>query len=127
MAGTYTDLQIVAPRSAEAGRTVVVEAQIQNIHDYILVAYARGEVDGTTLNFGAALIIEPGEMAVAYASFVMPDRDVLVSVGSWVGQLLDDSAEGIITLEEVAPTPPPPPPTEPEFRGFSVDQYISRG
>ena len=120
MAGTYTNLWIVAPRTRKADDIVDVQAVIQNIHGYILVVYARGAADGTPLNFGVGLILGPGEVGVSYASFYMPARDVIVSVGSWVGQLLDDSAEEIILLEE------PPPPEEPEFSGFSVAQYIKR-
>jgi len=107
VAGTYTSLWVITPRTRKAGDIVDVQAVIQNIHGYILVVDARGAVDGTPLNFGVGLILNPGEVGVSYASFYMPARDVIVSVGSWVGQLLDDSAEVPITLEEVAPPPPP--------------------
>lgn len=103
MAGTYTDISLVAPSSAKAGDIVAVEAQITNIHDYILVVYAGGAVDGTTLDFGFPLILEAGETGSSYASFTMPNRDVVVSVESWVGEIIDDTAEKAIALEVVAP------------------------
>ncbi len=118
---TYTTVVIVAPSSAKAGYVVVVEAKITNIYTSTLVVYARGTVDGTTLDFGVGQILDPGETGSFYASFTMPNRDVIVSVGSWMGAAIgiDATAEKAITLEEVAVP-------EPEFQGFQFTEYVRR-
>lgn len=85
MAGTYSDIWIVAPNSARAGDTVNVEARIRNLHDYAInLTATMGRVNGEVLRFGAIhKVVGAGETESWYDSFIMPDSGVLVSVESW--------------------------------------------
>ena len=54
MAGTYSEVDIVAPSSAIAGETVNVEARIRNLHSFTIhLTATKGRVDDTVLRFGA--------------------------------------------------------------------------
>ncbi len=85
MAGSYSDISLVAPSSAAPGSTVAVEAKIKNLcASAISLTATMGKVDGTVLRFGAEhKVVGAGETASWSDSFVMPDKDVKVYVESW--------------------------------------------
>jgi len=109
MAGLYTEISIVAPSSARAGEIVNVEARIRNLLDYAFnITATMGRVNGEVLRFGAIhKVVGAGETESWYDSFIMPDKDVVVSVESWFewadGWYSDDRTEKTIALEVVAP------------------------
>ncbi|MBA7714860.1 hypothetical protein ES703_123892 [subsurface metagenome] len=110
MAGTYSEISIIAPSSAQAGETVNVEARIRNLCDFAInLTATMGRVNGEVLRFGAIhKVVGAGETESWYDSFIMPDRGIVVSVESWYlatdeAWYSDDRAEIAIALEVVAP------------------------
>lgn len=108
MAGLYSDIAIVAPSSAQAGETVNVEARITNLYDFaIYLTATMGRVNGEVLRFGTIhKVVGAGETESWYDSFIMPDRDVVVSVESWYLGTddvwhSDDRAEKAIALAAI--------------------------
>ena len=108
--GRYTDIvEIVAPDNAIGGSAVNVEVRIKNLCDFAITMTATmGRVDDTVLRFGAIhKVVGTGETASWYDSFVMPDKDVVVSVESWYLGVddtwhSDDRDEKRISLGEAA-------------------------
>ncbi|GAI13246.1 unnamed protein product, partial [marine sediment metagenome] len=109
MAGTYTDISIVAPDDAQVGDTVNVEARIKNLWDgTINLTATMGRADDTVLRFGAIhKFVRAGETESWYDSFIMTCKGVVVSVESWYkaedgNWYSDDRAEKVVALQ----TPP---------------------
>jgi len=84
--GQYSDIvSIVAPSSAVAGSTVNVEVSIKNLCSYaVSLTATKGRVGDTILRFGTVQrVVNAGQTATWYDSFIMPGSNVTVSVESW--------------------------------------------
>lgn len=121
MVGNYSDISIVAPDSAQEGEAVGVEARIKNLCDYAISLTATiGRVDGEVLRFGAIhKVVNAGETEYWHDSFVMPGKDVVVSVESWYEGIdgvwyPDDRDEKAISLAVLVP----------RFSSLKVKDYI---
>ena len=111
MAGTYTYIFTAGPISAEKGVTVTIEARIMNTYHTAITLTATGRVNGTALMFGnISKVVAAGAIESWYDRFIMPDRDVLVSVESWYlasdnQWYSDDKTTRAITLIPGQPVP----------------------
>ena len=101
MNGTYSKIEIVAPSSAEAGATVVVEVRITSLVDYTIYAIPVIDVDGGR-DEGSYEAIVPGETRSWYFQFTMPEQSVKITAESWCEDTfewhLDDTAQKTIVL-----------------------------
>lgn len=105
MAGNFSSIFTAGPVSAEKGDTVEIEAKIMNTYSgSIWLTATMGRVNGTVLRFGAIhKIVAAGAIESWYDGFIMPDRDVLISVESWYKGIdgnwhSDDKTTRTITL-----------------------------
>ena len=107
MTGTYSEIEIVAPSSAEAGTTVDVEARITNLIDYIIYAIPVINANGD-IREGSYEVIVPGQTRSWYFQFTMPEQSVQVTAESWCEDtfewLLDDATQKTIVLEGLPPS-----------------------
>ena len=123
MAGYYTDIvDIVAPSSAAAGETVLVTVSVENIWDYQFAMYIEALYDSELFYESSGDDwIYPGETLSFPCSFVMPDKDVTITVRSYYQDEdgywhKDDEATKDVSLAAVP---------EPSFRGFGVREYVT--
>lgn len=108
MAGTYTEILIMAPTTAKAGSVVAVEARITNLcGDVISALPGFSSVNGTPLFPGTfdelVQTIRMGETASWHDSFIMPESDASLHAESWfegAGMALhkDDEVDAVISL-----------------------------
>jgi len=112
MAGTYSDIGIVAPAEAAAGSNVPVGLTVKNISQIpALLVVAALRFDGEYIplgELGMGKILSPGETASAQVSFTMPGEDVtltgIVFVDLGFGDeyiFLDDTVTKLVALEEL--------------------------
>ena len=83
MAGDYSSIWIEGPYSASKGSVVELEVCIFNSYHGAINLTTTGKVNGTVLSLGSPKIVAAGRIESWYTSFVMPDKDMLVSVWSW--------------------------------------------
>jgi len=101
--GTYTDIvEIVAPSSAVAGSTVVVEVKIKNLYSQSLHIFTAGYVFTEMFLYQDAWVA-PGSVQSFVSTFVMPTRSVTIEAYSYYegadgGIYYDDSASKSVTL-----------------------------
>jgi len=105
MQGSYTEIVISAPGSAQEGSTVSVTVSIKNIVDYIIYATPVLDVGGTILQ-GSYVDIVPGDTNVQSFEFIMPGSDVTLTANSWCESFyfdwqLDCSVEQTIFITTV--------------------------
>ncbi|KKN16307.1 hypothetical protein LCGC14_0977330 [marine sediment metagenome] len=81
-----TQITLATPSSAKVGSRVTVEAFIKNLtSDTIEATATKGRVNSTVLRFGAShKWLSPGQTKSWPDSFIMPDRNITISVESWV-------------------------------------------
>lgn len=82
MTGTYTEVTITAPSSAQAGATVDVVVAVRNILDYTIYVIPVLNIDGNIIE-GGYMTITPGETDSWALNFTMPTSDVVLTVDSW--------------------------------------------
>jgi len=89
MAGDYTDITAIeVPAEAASGDTVNVTVRAKNTYDYLFRIGITASVNGTDLYFGWGTSANPvavdvGETQSYFDSFVMPDKAVTITVGTW--------------------------------------------
>ena len=103
MNGTYSEIEIVAPSSAEAGGTVDVELRITSLVDYTIYAIPVIDINGDRAE-GSYEAIVPGETRSWYFQFTMPEQSVKVTAESWCESYyfdwqLDATTQKTIVLE----------------------------
>ena len=102
----YSQIEIVAPSSAEVGALVDVEVRITNLVDYTIYATPVLEVNGD-IREGSYETIVPEQTHSWYFQFIMPDGSVKVTADSWCEDgfewHLDDTAQKTIAAEGVLP------------------------
>lgn len=82
--GEYSEVTIVAPDSAEVGDQVQVQVRVYNKWTGLLHLTVTGHVDGVDLFFGnVSRWVSPGQTNAWYDSFIMPGKDVRLTVTSW--------------------------------------------
>lgn len=81
----YTDIvEIIVPVSASFGDTVNVEVRARNLYTDAITITVTGSYNGITLSFSPGSDRVPtGEVRSYSASFVMPNNDVTVNVGTF--------------------------------------------
>ena len=98
----YSEIEIVAPSTAEAGAIVDVEVRITNLVDYTIYAIPVLRVNGEWAAEGSYERIVPGETRSWYFQFTMPEQSVKVTAESWCEDTfewhLDDTAQKTIVL-----------------------------
>lgn len=101
MNGTYSEIEIVAPSTAEAGATVDVEVRITNLVDYTIYVTPVINVNGD-IKEGSYEAIVPEQTHSWYFQFTMPEQSVKVTAESWCEDTfewhLDDTAQQNIVL-----------------------------
>ncbi|GAI94856.1 unnamed protein product [marine sediment metagenome] len=101
----YTDIQIEAPDSARDGDVVNVIIKVTNLTAAALNIDVGGVTeppDGLFMGFETRLI-EPGATENFPGSFIMHDYDVTIHAYSYFQDTLDNEAQQVVTLKEVAP------------------------
>lgn len=108
MAGDYTEITAIdVPSEAASGDTVNVTVRAKNTHDYTFRIGITASVNGTDLYFGWGsdanpVYVGPGNTQAYSDSFVMPDKAVTITVGTWFWDgdnwVKDDVAEKDINL-----------------------------
>ncbi len=83
MTGTYTEITITAPDSAEAGSTVNVTVTIKNITEYTVYVIPVLDINGS-ITEGSYETITPGESFSWYFGFTMPTTNTTLIVSSWL-------------------------------------------
>ena len=107
--------KVVAPPSAPAGETVIVDVSVKNISSTDKYISVTGVFDSTKLSwqFGY-LLVSPGRTVVMRGNFTMPAKSVRVTAWGhyWNGSIwvLDDTVYVDIALVTVGAT---------EFRNLS--------
>ena len=107
--GQYTDITIVVPSSAEVGTKVEVEVKVYNKWTGQLHLTVTGNADGIDLFFSnISMWVSPGQTISWYDSFIMPNKDVRLSVWSWFeagdGQWYADDGK-YKDIDKTEPTP----------------------
>lgn len=82
MTGTYTEITMTAPSSAEEGTIVDVLVEIKNIIDYTIYVIPILDVGGSILE-GSYETIVSGETHSWSFSFVMPATTTVLTANSW--------------------------------------------
>lgn len=107
----YTEItEIIAPASAVLGDTVDVEVKVKNLCTFDITISITGKSDETILSFGPSYSkVASGQVRSYMASFVMPNKDVEVSVGSFFWGVddewhSDDTAQTTVSITEGPPT-----------------------
>ena len=105
----YSEISIVAPSSAQAGQTVIVEVRVKNVastpEPHTIYVIPVIDINGGGRE-GSYETIVPGQTQSWYFQFTMPSRSVTVKADSWCESYyfdwhLDDTAQKTISLEEV--------------------------
>ncbi len=100
----YSQIEIVAPGSAEAGATVDIEVRITSLVDYTIYAIPVIDIDGSRTE-GSYESIVPGETRSWYFQFTMLEESVTIIAESWCEDTfewhLDDTAQKVIAPEGV--------------------------
>lgn len=109
----YSVITLVTPDKAKAGVTVPVKAYIKNTSTIRREFTATmGRADSTVMRFGAVhKWIAPNDTVGWSDSFLMPNKQVVVSVESWTPGKLniwsrDNSTEYLMKLDTVILPPP---------------------
>jgi len=82
MTGTYTEITLTAPGSAEAGSVADVVVSIKNIMDYTIYASPSLDINGSPV-VGSYETITPGETHSWSFSFTMPASNAVLTASSW--------------------------------------------
>lgn len=123
--GQYSDItSIIVLSSAVAGSTVNVEVRIKNLCSYAInLTATKGRANDEILRFGPSQkVVGAGQTASWHDSFIMPNKDVTVSVESWYEGVSgtwhsDDSAEKKVSLSSVQAS---------EFGSIAITSYERR-
>ncbi|GAI64720.1 unnamed protein product [marine sediment metagenome] len=111
MTGLWTDIvKITAPESASSGQTVNVSVDIKNLLGYAFYIAASALVDGSWVSFTPAkALTQPGASSRFSSSFVMPNKDVTLTItsyfvveGEWGDEWYPDDQQSVVIALEVA-------------------------
>ena len=110
--------KIVAPSSAPAGETVIVDVSVKNISSTDKYIAVTGVFDSTNLSWQFDyLLVSPGQTIVMRGWFTMPSKNVRVTAGGWYWDgskwVQDDTVYVDIALAVLTP----------EFAGFGITDY----
>ncbi len=133
---TIVAISINAPAQAQADDSVPFSLSVKNTHpdgqghSFYVEAWAPDQAPTSKIIDDPFMWAWAGGTIDYTKSFIMPNQEaeIFVWVQWWNGSGWDfagtDLRKVSLGVAPPPPPPPPPPPTEPQFRGFAVEEYI---